>query len=211
MSHRQDKASKRKAKLKAKKVHAEQFRLQLSSRIANAITDLCVDSMTEYIDDSKSIDVDGRLILWQMGMIAWNIAVAGRREIGESAIAKMRLDSDSRKIVRDEINQLVRKKYERYPELRTAVTHVTPVIVGGDAKLKVTLGDTFPAMPIPEFDDKPKPLTPDQILANRKALGLSQVKFAAALGASVKKVSAWEHGKAVPDEADAMKIRNMVS
>ena len=29
----------------------------------------------------------------------------------------------------------------------------------------------------------------------------AQVKFAAALGVSVKKVSAWEHGKAVPDEA----------
>ncbi len=43
----------------------------------------------------------------------------------------------------------------------------------------------------------------------RKKAGLSQVKFASALGVSVKKVSAWEHGKAVPDEAETEKIRGM--
>lgn len=40
-------------------------------------------------------------------------------------------------------------------------------------------------------------------------MGLSQVKFAAALGVSVKKVSAREHGKAVPDEAEIEKINNV--
>ncbi|MGF0035592.1 helix-turn-helix domain-containing protein [Victivallis vadensis] len=64
-------------------------------------------------------------------------------------------------------------------------------------------------MPIPEFDEKPEPLTPDQILTKRKGLGLSQVKFAAALGVSVKTVSAWEHGKAVPDEAEAKKFYDL--
>ena len=39
----------------------------------------------------------------------------------------------------------------------------------------------------------------------------SAEKLAAALGVPVKKVAAWEHGKAVPDEAETMKIRNMVS
>ena len=34
-----------------------------------------------------------------------------------------------------------------------------------------------------------------------------QVKFAAALGVSKKKVSAWEHGKATPDETETEKIR----
>ena len=61
-------------------------------------------------------------------------------------------------------------------------------------------------MPIPDFSDKPEPLTPDQILTKRKGLGLSQAKFAAALGVSVKKVAAWEHGKAVPDDDALEKI-----
>ena len=62
-------------------------------------------------------------------------------------------------------------------------------------------------MPIPDFCDKPEPLTPDQILTKRKGLGLLQVKFAA-LGVSVKKVSAWEHGKTVPTNAELEKINS---
>ena len=61
-------------------------------------------------------------------------------------------------------------------------------------------------MPIPDFSDKPELLTPEQILTKRKGLGLSQVKFAAALGVSVKKVSAWEHGKAMPTPDEQAKI-----
>ena len=209
MSRKQDKAAKRKAKLKAKRVHEENLRLQFNSRIANAIVDLCAEDLPDYVDDSEGIDLSGRHIIWTMGMIAWNIAVTGRQEIGEDAISKMRLDEESQKIVRDEINKIVRLKYKRYPELRTAVTHVTPIIVDGEAALKVSLGDTFPEMPIPEFDDEPETLTPEQILTKRKELGLSQAKFATALGVSVKKVSAWEHGKAVPDEAEMARIRGM--
>jgi hypothetical protein len=69
-------------------------------------------------------------------------------------------------------------------------------------RLFIVGGDT-------SYDDEPKPLTSEDILAIRKSAGLSQVKFAAALGVSVKKVSAWEHGKAVPDEAEIEKIRKM--
>ena len=142
---------------------------------------------------------------------AWNIAVTGRKEIDDSSVGQMKLDAESQKMVRDEINGLVRKKYEKYPELRTAISDVAAVAAPGGAKLKVSLGDTFPAMPIPDFSEKPEPLTPEQILTKRKGLKLSQVKFAAALGGPVKKVAAWEHGKAVPDEVKTMKIRNMVS
>lgn len=165
--------------------------------------------MPEYVDDSKGTDLVGRNILWRMGMVAWNIAVTGRKEIDDSSIDEMRVDAESKKMVRDEINALVRKKYEKYPELRTAITDVSAVAVAGGAKLKVSLGDTFPAMPIPDFEEKPEPLTPDQILTKRKGLKLSQVKFAATLGVSVKKVSAWEHGKAVPDEAEIEKIHGL--
>ncbi len=206
MSHKQNKAAKRKAKLKARKAHAEQYRLQLSGRIADALMDLCADILPEYVDDSKGIDLVGRNIIWRLGMVAWNIAVTGRKEIDDSSVDEMRVDAESKKMVRDEINGLVRRKYEKYPDLRTSITDVSVLLVAGQARLKVSLGDTFPAMPIPDFNDKPEPLTPDQILTKRKGLGLSQAKFAAALGVSVKKVSSWEHGKAVPDESDQEKI-----
>ena len=211
MSHKQDKATRRKAKLKARKFHAEQHRLHLSERIADALMDLCADVLPEYVDDSKGIDLVGRNILWRMGMVAWNIAVTGRKKIDDSSVDEIRVDAESKKMVRDEINGLVRRKYEKFPELRTAIKDVSALLVAGQARLKVSLGDTFPAMPIPDFNDKPEPLTPDQILTKRKGLGLSQVKFAAALGVSVKKVSAWEHGKAVPDEAEMEKIKHITA
>ena len=210
MSRKQNKTAKRKAKLKARKFHAEQQRLHQHVRIADALMDLCADILPEYVDDSKGIDLVGRNILWRMGMVAWNIAVTGRREIDESSINTMKLDEESRRMVQDEVNALVRLKYRKYPELRTSISNVSAVNVAGGAKLKVSLGDTFPAMPIPDFTDKPELLTPEQLLAKRKALGLSQVKFAAALNVSVKKVSAWEHGKAVPDEAEVEEIKNML-
>ena len=207
MSRKQDKAAKRKAKLKAKKGIAEQNRLLLSGRIADAIMDLCTDVLPEYVDDSKGFDLAGRISLWRLGMIAWNIAVSGRKEIDKSSIESMRLDLKSQKMLQNEINGFVRKKYEKYPSLRTAVSDISGLFVAGQAKLKVTLDNTFPPMPIPDFNEKPATLTPDQILAKRKELGLSQVKFAAALGVSVKKVSAWEHGKAMPDDVALEKIR----
>ena len=208
MSRKPDKAARRKAKLKAKRVQAEQFRHQQHVRIAAALTDLCADVLPEYVDDSKGPDLVGRDILWRMGMVAWNIAVSGRKEIDDSSVDEMRVDAESKKMVRDEINGLVRRKYEKYPELRTAIKDVAAVAVAGGVKLKVTLGDTFPALPIPDFNDKHEPLTPEQILTKRKGLKLSQVKFAAALGVSVKTVSAWEHGKAAPTEAELEKINS---
>lgn len=207
MSRKQDKAAKRKAKLKAKKGIAEQNRLLLSGRISDAIMDLCTDVLPEYVDDSKGFDLAGRVSLWRLGMIAWNIAVSGRKEIDKSSIESLRLDLKSQKMLQNEINGFVRKKYEKYPGIRTAVSDISGLFIAGQAKLKVTLGNTFPPMPIPDFDEKPATLTPDQILAKRKEMGLSQVKFAAALGVSVKKVSAWEHGKAVPDDVALEKIR----
>ena len=209
MSRKQDKAAKRKAKLKAKKGIAEQNRLLLSGRIADAIMDLCTEVLPEYVDDSKGFDLAGRVSLWRLGMIAWNIAVSGRKGIDKSSIESMRLDLKSQKMLQNEINGFVRRKYEKYPGLRTAVYDISGLFVAGQAKLKVTLGTTYPPMPIPDFDEKPEPLTPEQILAKRKELGLSQVKFAAALGVSVKKVSAWEHGKDTPDETVCDRILNL--
>lgn len=209
MGHKPDKQAKRKAKLKARKVHAEQARQRLAARIADAIIDLCAAALPEYVDDSKGPDIVGRGILWRMGMVAWNIAVSGRKEIDASSIRQMRLDEESREMVRQQINDLIRQKYAKYPHLRTSVTEIKPVVTAGVPRMKVVLGDTYPEMPIPSFDDTPKTLTPEQILSKRKSLGLSQVKFAAALGVSVKKVSAWEHGKEVPPDAELAKIAEL--
>ena len=139
MSRKPDKAARRKAKLKAKRVQAEQFRHQQHVRIAAALTDLCADVLPEYVDDSKETDLVGRDILWRMGMVAWNIAVSGRKEIDDSSVDAMKLDAESRMLVRAEINGLVRKKYEKYPELRTAIKDVAAVAVAGGVKLKVAL------------------------------------------------------------------------
>ena len=117
MSRKPDKAAKRKAKLKARKAHAEQHRQYLTGRIAAALMDLCADVLPEYVDDSKGPDLVGRVILWRMGMTAWNIAVAGLREIDDSSVNRMKVDAESQKMVRDEINGLVRRKYEKFPEL----------------------------------------------------------------------------------------------
>ena len=209
MSHKQDKAAKRKAKLKARKAHAELHRLHLAGRVAGALVDLCADVLPEYVDDSKGPDLVGRNILWRMGMVAWNLAVTGRKEIDDSSVDEMRVDAESKKMVRDEINGLVRRKYEKFPELRTAIKDVAAIIVAGEARVKVSLGDTFPALPIPDFSDRTAPLTPEQILTKRKALKLSQVRFATLLGVSVRKVAAWEHGKAVPDDDTLEKIQQL--
>ena len=206
MSRKPDKAAKRKPQLKARLVHAEQLSRQQNNHIADALMDLCADILPEYVDDTKGTDLVGRNILWRMGMIAWNIAVTGRKEIEYSTLSQMRLDAESMKMVRVEVNGLVRRKYEKYPELRTAISNVSAVKAAGGAKVKVSLGDTFPAMPIPDFSDRTAPLTPEQILTKRKGLKLSQAKFATLLGVSVRKVAAWEHGKDTPDEAEMEKI-----
>ena len=209
MSRKPDKAARRKARLKAKKVLAEQHRHQLCGRIAAALLELCADSLPEYIDDSKGIDLVGRTILWRIGMTAWNLAVSGKKEIDDDAIKQTKLGAESEEIVRKEINNLIRKKYERYPSIQTIIAKISPCVTNGVPGLKVSLGDNFPAVPIPVFNDTAKTFTPEQILTKRKGLRLSQVKFAAALGVSVKKVSAWEHGKSEPTPEEKSKISSL--
>jgi len=210
MSKKQNKSARRKEKHKVRKVHIDQARQMLADRIANAVMELCAAVLPEYVDDSKGPDLTGRNILWRMGMIAWDVAVSGRKEISDDSIRQMNLDAESQKMVRDEVNRLVREKYTRYPELRTSINEITPVLIAGVPRLKVFLGETFPEFPIPEFDEKPQTLTPEEILTKRKELKLSQAKFAAELGVSVKKLSAWEHGKAVPTAEELEKLNSYI-
>ena len=202
--------AKRKAKKLAQKAQAVQQAQARNERVADAIMDICSPLAEQYIDPEKTPDVTGYLVLWRIGRIAWNLTLTGRRDISQTDLDKTDLDADNKEILAENISLLIRRKYELYPQIRIKVEKISVVLDWGKPKLKVSLGETYKEIPIPKYEDeKPQPLTPEAILEIRKKTGLSQVKFAAALGVSVKKVSAWEHGKAVPDEAEAEKIRGM--
>ena len=206
-----NKDAKRKAKIKAQKAQAIQQAQARTDRVAEAVMDICSVLEEQYIDPEKTPDVNGWLVLWRVGGIAWNLSLTGRRDISQADLDKTGLDADNKEILAENISKLIRRKYELYPQIRIKVEKTSVVLDWGKPRLKVTLGETYKEIPIPKYDDEPKPLTPEDILAIRKKAGLSQVKFAAALGVSVKKVSAWEHGKAVPDEVETEKIRGMYS
>ena len=205
-----NKEAKRKAKLKAQKAQAIQQAQARNERVADAIMDICSPLAEQYIDPEKTPDINGWLVLWRIGGIAWNLTLTGRRDISQADLDKTGLDADNKEILAENISKLIRRKYELYPQIRIKVEKTNVVLDWGKPKLKVSLGETYKEIPIPKYEDeKPRPLTPEAILAIRKKTGLSEVKFATALGVSVKKVSAWEHGKAMPDEAETEKIRGV--
>ena len=205
-----NKDAKRKAKIKAQKAQAVQQAQARNERVAEAIMDICSPLAEQYIDPEKTPDVNGWLVLWRVGGIAWNLTLTGRRDISQADLDKTGLDADNKETLAENISKLIRRKYELYPQIRIKVEKTNVVLDLGKPKLKVSLGETYKEIPIPKYEDeKPQPLTPEAILEIRKKAGLSQVKFAAALGVSVKKVSAWEQGKAAPDEAEMEKIRGM--
>jgi DNA-binding transcriptional regulator YiaG len=205
-----NKDAKRKAKKLAQKAQAAQQAQARNERVAEAIMDICSPLEEQYIDPEKTPDVTGYLVLWRIGRIAWNLTLTGRRDISQTDLDKTDLDADNKEILAENISLLIRRKYELYPQIRIKVEKISVVLDWGKPKLKVSLGETYKEIPIPKYEDeKPQQLTPEAILEIRKKTGLSQVKFAAALGVSVKKVSAWEHGQAVPDEAETEKIRGM--
>ena len=204
-----NKDAKRKAKIKAQKAQAVQQAQARNERVADAIMDICSPLAEQYIDPEKTPDVTGWLVLWRIGRIAWNLTLTGRRDISQTDLDKTDLDADNKEILAENISLLIRRKYEMYPQIRIKVEKISIVLDWGKPRLKVSLGDTYKEIPIPKYDDEPKPLTPEDILAIRKKAGLSQAKFATALGVSVKKVSAWEHGKAVPNEVETEKIRGI--
>ena len=128
------KEQKRKAKLKAKKQQAIHNQQSLTERLSIALEKLCEPILPEYIDDSKGCDLTGRNIVWQMGMIAWNIHVTGRQELAEYAFAGSKLDEEQQEMVRKEIAGLVQRKKELYPRQMTAIRDVTATLVNGSPR-----------------------------------------------------------------------------
>ena len=201
-----NKDAKRKAKQKAKLAQAAQQEQARIEHIANAVMEICSPLEPDYIDDSQTTDIKGRLILWRLGMIAWNLALVGHKDIPLGDLDKMSLDEEHREIVAKAVARLIRRKYELYPNIRFSIENIACPIIAGKPRLKVSIGQQYHDFGIPSYDDEPKPIAPDDIRAIRKSLGLSQVMFAMALGVSVKKVSAWEHGKVVPNDEDVKRI-----
>ena len=203
------KEQKRKAKLKAKKQQAIHNQQSLTERLSVALEKLCEPVLPEYIDDSNGPDLTGRSIVWQMGMIAWNIHVTGRQELAECAFVGSKLDAEQQEMVRKEIAGLVQRKIEIYPQQRTAIRDIAATLVNGSPRAKARPGDTFPELlPMPASEPK-KPLTAEGIAALRKTMKLSQVKFAELFGVTARKVSEWEHGKSQPTTEQYKKMNSL--
>ena len=203
------KEQKRKAKLKAKKQQAIHNQQSLTERLSVALEKLCEPVLPEYIDDSNGPDLTGRSIVWQMGMIAWNIHVTGRQELAECAFVGSKLDEEQQEIVRKEIAGLVQRKNELYPRQMTAIRDVAVTLVNGSPRAKARPGDTFPELPVNPASEPKKPLTAEGIAALRKELKLTQVKFGELLGVSARKVSEWEHGKSQPTAEQCEKMNSL--
>ena len=194
------KQQKRKTKVKAKKQQAIHNQQSLTERLSAALEKLCELVLPEYIDDSRGPDLTGRNIVWQMGMIAWNIHVTGRQELADCAFAGSKLDAEQQKMVQDEIAGLVQRKIELYPRQMTAIRDVAATLINGSPRAKARPGDTFPELPVKPVSEPKKPITAEDIAALRKEMKLTQVKFGELFGVSARKVSEWEHGKTMPAE-----------
>ncbi len=116
---KQSKEAKRKAKAKAKKKQILLNEQSLATRLATALERLCEPVLPEYIDDSVKPDIVGRQILWQIGQIAWNIAVTGRKELVANVFQGSKLDAEQQAMVQKEIRGLVKRKYAMFPQMRT--------------------------------------------------------------------------------------------
>ena len=203
------KPQKRKAKLKAKRQQVIQNQQSLAERLSIALEKLCEPVLPEYIEDSNGPDLTGRSIVWQMGMIAWNIHVTGRQELAVCAFAGSKLDAEQQDMVRKEIAGLVQRKIELYPRQRTTIRDISAVLVNGHPGVKARPGDTFPELPTKTTSKQEIPLTAADIVALRKTMKLTQVKFGEIFGVTARKVSEWEHGKSVPDEHISEQMRKL--
>ena len=211
-----NKANRRKARLKAKKQQLVLNERNLSVRLSVALEKLCEPILSEYIDDSTGPDLIGRRIAWQLGRIAWNIAVTGCRDLASEALHSTRLDAEQQMMVQDEIIGLIQRKYTEFSNFRTAIRDFTVLLVDGVPSVKVRPGDTFPAMPqLPTSNERrlhagsASGVTSESISSLRKSLKLSQIRFGELVGVSSRKVSAWEHGKAIPTAEQKDKICNI--
>lgn len=134
---RQNKAQKRKAKLEKRRKAEISSMQQQTELLVRALTKLCAPSLPEYIDDSRGVDLVGRTILFRLGMIGWNLAVAGRRDFDECLKDYASLDEESQNMIRKEVELLRLRKLELFPEIKSEICDVSVVLKGGVACLKL--------------------------------------------------------------------------
>lgn len=208
---KKNKTDKRKEKLKARKRQESNISSRQIDRLSSALSAMCAPVLPEYIDDSDGIDIVGRKIVYQMGQIAWNIALSGRMILDDSDISLIRLGESERQIFRDEIAGLILRKNTLFPNIRTSINSVKVIIGSDKAGVKVKPGQVIaiknPTVEMPPLP--PEPLMPEQIFAMRKDLSLSQVKLGEMLQVSARTISAWEHGKASPADEQMQRLREL--
>ena len=190
----------------------EQARQSQVERVGLMLEKLCAVALPEYIDDSISPDLAGRKLLWQLGMIAWNIVVTGRDELHSGSFVGSKLNDEQRNMLRTEIRGLVVRMRDLFPDATVSIRDVSAIMKGGVPHAKVQLGGEFPKSSevAPERRTDVIP-TGSEILALRKRLKMTQIRFGEKIGVSARKVSAWEHDRSRPNEAEAAKIRELAS
>ena len=100
-------------------------------------------------------------------------------------------------------------KIELYHRQRTAIRDIAVTLVNGSPRAKARPGNTFPELP-PMLTSAPeKPLCAEGIVALRKAMKLTQVKFAELFGVTARKVSECEHGKSQPTTEQYKKMNSL--
>lgn len=192
--------------------------------IANALMEICSPLEPEYIDDSQTIDIKGRLTLWRLGMIAWNFATPDFRKRDEWIVAHgvlfghndipltkldiMNLDDVHRQIAVKDVAKLMRRKVELYPMTPFIIENIACPIVNGKPRLLVSICHIIRHLDFRFLEERsPIVLAPEHIREIRKNAGLSQALFAKILEVSTKRVSAWENGKTIPDEEKMEEIK----
>ena len=165
------KEQRRNKKKKLQRRAREQARQSQVERIGIMLERLCSESLPEYVDDSQSPDLVGRKILWQMGMIAWNIVVTGREELAAGAFAGTKLNDEQQDMVRREIDGLVGRMRDLYPRVGRTIMAVSVIMKNGEPCAKVQLGDEFPVSMEVDREKRALPvMTGSEILALHKRL-----------------------------------------
>lgn len=206
------KEQRRNKKKKLQRRAKEQARQSLVEHFGIMLERLCSASLPEYVDDSQRPDLVGRKILWQMGMIAWNIVVTDREELADGAFAGTKLNDEQQGMVRREIDELVGRMRNLYPCVGRTIMAVSVIMKNGKLCAKVQLGDEFPGRLVSASEKSSAVVaTGSEILALRKRLAMTQVSFGEKIGVPARKVSAWEHDRSRPNEIEAAKIRGVAS
>ena len=90
---------------------------------------------------------------WNLGRIAWNIAILGLKERVKARIEENCKDDEKMKEINEMVSKMSTRKKKLYPQIRTEIKRVAAVLDGNQAKLRVTLGETHDKCQISEADE----------------------------------------------------------